>query len=280
MNIKSAQTGVIKKEIAPSAESATVVAGILLVAGSSSRMGFPKPLLPFGDQTLLALLLERILKSDLARVIVVLGPKAEEIKKEIRKVKDSSKMSLVYNPDFKKGLSSSISAGLAQIDPQISGVMFLMGDQPLLTTEVINKLIREFKKSPAPITVPLYGKIPGNPAVFRTFLIPELQKITGDTGGRELIKKYWDQVRKVPIRHQRIGWDMDTWEDYQRVLKSFRPKNIIPRKSPKGAGKPILFFKPLRRRISSKIKFGVKSSEFEKPYFHNWWCPLQAGMRA
>ena len=242
MNIKSAQTGAIKKEIAPSAESATVVAGILLVAGSSSRMGFPKPLLPFGDQTLLTLLLERILKSDLARVIVVLGPKAEEIKKEIRKVKDSSKMSLVYNPDFKKGLSSSISAGLAQIDPQISGVMFLMGDQPLLTTDVINKLIREFKKSPAPITVPLYGKIPGNPAVFRTFLVPELQEVTGDTGGRELIKKYWDQVRKVPIRHQRIGWDMDTWEDYQRVLKSFRPKNIIPRKSPKGAKKTNFIF--------------------------------------
>jgi molybdenum cofactor cytidylyltransferase len=235
MNIKSAKSVAIKKEITPPAENQAVVAGIFLLAGSSSRMGFPKPLLPFGDQTLLTLLLNRILTSDLARVIVVLGPKAEEIKKEIRKVKDSSKLRFVYNPDFKKGLSSSISAGLAQIDPQISGVMFLMGDQPLLTTEVINKLIREFKKSPAPITVPLYGKIPGNPAIFRTFLIPKLLKVTGDTGGRELIKKYWDQVRTVPIRHQRIGWDVDTWEDYQRVLKSFRPKDIIHRKGPKGS---------------------------------------------
>lgn len=230
MIIKSLKSDAKKKEGAPPAEKAQSVAGILLLAGSSSRMGFPKPLLPFGDQTLLTLLLGRILKSDLAQVIVVLGPKAEAIKKEIRKVKDSSKLSLIDNPDFTKGLSSSISAGLAHIDPQISGVMFLMGDQPLLTTEVINKLIREFKKSPAPIVVPLYGKVPGNPAIFRTLLIPKLKKVTGDTGGRELIKKYWGQVRTVVIRHQHIGWDVDTWEDYQRVLKSFRPKNSLHRK--------------------------------------------------
>lgn len=214
----------VKKEGALPAEGREAVAGVLLVAGSSSRMGFPKPLLPFGDQTLLALLLERILKSDLARIIVVLGPKAEEIKKEIQKVDGSSRLTIVYNPDFKKGLSSSISAGLAQIGPHISGVMFLVGDQPLLTTAVINVLIRVFKQSPAPIVVPLYGEAQGNPALFSTSLIPELLKVTGDTGGRGLIKKYWNRVKKVPIRHQRIGWDMDTWEDYQTALKSFRPK--------------------------------------------------------
>jgi molybdenum cofactor cytidylyltransferase len=249
ISIKSAKSVAIKKERPPSAESPAVVAGILLLAGRSSRMGFPKPLLPFGDQTLLTLLLDRIIKSDLARVNVVLGPKAEEIKKEIGKIKDSSKLSIIYNPDFKKGLSSSISAGLAQLDPQVSGVMFLMGDQPLLTTEVINRLIREFRKSSAPIIVPLYGKVPGNPAVFRSFLIPKLQKVTGDTGGRELIKKYWDQVRTVPIRHHRIGWDVDTWEDYQRVLKSFRPKNILHRKGPKGAEKTKFIVQASREKV-------------------------------
>lgn len=224
MTITSAKSVSVKKEGALPSEKEETVAGILLVAGSSKRMGFPKPLLPFGDQTLLALLLERILKSDLDQVIVVLGPKAEEIKKEIQKVNDSSRLMIVYNPDFKKGLSSSISSGLARIGPHISGVMFLLGDQPLLTTAVINNLIRVFKKSSAPIVVPFYGEAQGNPALFRTSLVPELLKITGDTGGRGLIKKYWNRVKKVPIRHQRIGWDMDTWEDYQMALKSFRPK--------------------------------------------------------
>ena len=193
------------------------VAGVFLLAGSSSRMGFPKPLLPFGEQTLAALLLKQILNSDLSPVIVVLGHKAEEIKKEIQKINDPSRLKLIYNPEFKKGLSTSISIGLSQIDPSLSGVMFLMGDQPLLTTKVINKLIREFIKSPAPIVVPLYGKRPGNPVVFRTSIIPELLKVTGDTGGRELIKKYWDQVKTVSIRPQRIGWDVDIWEDYQKA---------------------------------------------------------------
>lgn len=209
------------------------MAGIFLLAGSSTRMGFPKPLLPFGDQTLLTLLLGQILKSDLTQVIVVLGPRAEELRKEIGKMKDSPKLSLIYNPDFEKGLSTSISVGLAQVSPEISGVMFLMGDQPLLTTGVINRLIQEFKKTSAPIVVPLYGKEPGNPTIFKAVMIPRLQKVTGDTGGRELIKKYWEKVRKVPIRHQRIGWDVDTWEDYQRALNSFHPKNIIRPPGPK-----------------------------------------------
>lgn len=193
------------------------VTGILLLAGCSSRMGSPKPLLPFGDQTLISHLLKQITQSDLSRIIVVLGHRVQAVKKEIHQSTDPSRLRIINNPDFKMGLSTSITRGLSQVEPQASGVMFLLGDQPLLTIRVINKLINVFRSTSAPIVVPLYGKRPGNPVIFKTSLIPELQKLTGDTGGRELVRKYWDQVQTVSIRPQRIGWDMDTWEDYQKI---------------------------------------------------------------
>jgi molybdenum cofactor cytidylyltransferase len=193
------------------------VSGILLLAGCSSRMGSPKPLLTFGDKPLISIILNQIIRSDLSRIIVVLGHQAKAIKKEIQQSRVPSKLSILINPDFKKGLSTSIIAGLSQVAPQASGVMFLLGDQPLLTMEAINKLIKVFRSTSAPIVVPLYGKRPGNPVIFRTSLIPELQKLTGDTGGRELVRKYWDQVQTVSIRPQRIGWDVDTRDEYQKI---------------------------------------------------------------
>ncbi|MBA4391963.1 MAG: hypothetical protein C0407_00255 [Desulfobacca sp.] len=193
------------------------VTGILLLAGCSSRMGSPKPLLSFGNQSLISLILSQILMSDLTRIIVVLGYQAKTVKKEILTLSIPSNVRFLINPEFKKGLSTSITTALSHIDPETSGIMFLLGDQPLMTKEVINKLIKVFRSASAPIVVPLYGKRPGNPVIFRTSLIPELQKLTGDIGGRELIKKYRDQVQTVSIRPQRIGWDVDTWEDYQKV---------------------------------------------------------------
>jgi molybdenum cofactor cytidylyltransferase len=68
--------------------------------------------------------------------------------------------------------------------------------------------------------VPLYGERPGNPVIFRNTLIPELRTLSGDMGGRELIKKYWNQVQRVSIRPLRIGRDMDTREHYEK-LKEF-----------------------------------------------------------
>jgi molybdenum cofactor cytidylyltransferase len=203
---------------------AGAVTGILLLAGCSSRMGSPKPLLPFGGHSLISIILNQITRSALSRVIVVLGHQAKAIKKEIQKSETPSNLKILINPDYKKGLSTSIATGLSQVGSRAAGIMFLLGDQPLLTLEVINKLIQVFKDTAAPIVVPLYGKKPGNPVIFKTSFIPELQKLTGDTGGRELVRKYWDQVQTVSIRPQRIGWDVDTWEDYQKIKEHITGK--------------------------------------------------------
>ena len=204
------------------------VSGILLMAGLSNRLGFPKALLPYGRKLLVERVLEQTLASQLDRVILVLGCQAPRILSALRSFKGSPRLEIVVNRRYDQGLSSSLRAGLRFLDPSSSGVMFILGDQPLLKTATIDRLIQAFRKHQLPIVVPLYGRRPGNPVIFGRTLLPELQRLRGDTGGREIIRKNPDRVLNIPIRPQYIGWDVDTWEDYDRTRKFFSPTNEKP----------------------------------------------------
>ena len=103
--------------------------------------------------------------------------------------------------------------------------MFLMGDQPFLKASVINRLIRRFLKEPDRIIVPYYGQRPGNPVIFPFSFLPALQALEGDTGGREVVRRHPERVRSVSIRPLRIGWDVDTPEDYRKVREYFNEKS-------------------------------------------------------
>jgi molybdenum cofactor cytidylyltransferase len=204
------------------------VTGVLLMAGLASRLGFPKALLPYGRKVLVERVLEQTLASRLDRVILVLGFQAPEILSALRSFEGSPRLKIVVNRRYDRGLSSSIRAGLRVLNPSPSGVMFILGDQPLLKTTTIDCLIQAFRKHHLPIVVPLYGGRPGNPVIFGRALLPELQRLRGDTGGREIIRKNPDRVLSIPIRPQYIGWDVDTWEDYDRTRKFFLPANEKP----------------------------------------------------
>ena len=199
------------------------VTGILLMAGLSSRLGFPKALLPYGRKALVERVLEQTLASRLDRVILVLGCQARKILSALGPFQGSPRLEVVVNRRYDRGLSSSIRAGLRVLDPSASGVMFILGDQPLLKTATIDRLIQAFRRHTLPIVVPLYGRRPGNPVIFGRELLPALQRLRGDTGGREIIRKNPEWVLNIPIRPQYIGWDVDTWEDYDRTRMFFSP---------------------------------------------------------
>lgn len=201
------------------------VTGILLMAGLSSRLGFPKALLPYGDRVLIERILEQALASRLSRVTLVLGCQAPRIRSAIRSLARDPRLEILVNRRYDQGLSSSIRAGLRVLDPSSRGVMFIAGDQPLLKTAAMDRLILAFRRQQSPIVVPLYGNRPGNPVIFGRELLPELMALRGDTGGREIIKRNPEQVLKVPIRPRYIGWDVDTWDDYDRTRKFFLPFN-------------------------------------------------------
>jgi molybdenum cofactor cytidylyltransferase len=199
------------------------VTGILLMAGLSSRLGFPKALLPYGDRVLIERVLEQALASRLSRVTLVLGCQAPTIRSAIRSLARDPRLEILVNRHYDQGLSSSIRAGLRVLDPSTQGVMFLLGDQPLLKTAALDRLILAFRRHHPPIVVPLYGNRPGNPVIFGRELLPELMDLRGDTGGREIIKRNPERVLKVSIRPLYMGWDVDTWDDYDRTRKFFLP---------------------------------------------------------
>jgi molybdenum cofactor cytidylyltransferase len=197
----------------------------VLAAGLSSRMGSPKALLPLEGRPLLLRILSEVLISDLDRIILVYGPKGNFIRQILQGITQNPKLDLVYNPAFRQGISTSIKRGLNKLRPETKGLMFLMGDQPFLKSSVINRLIKQFLKGSNHIVVPYYGQRTGNPVIFPNSFVTELQALEGDTGGRQVIRRHPERVLPVQIRPLRIGWDMDTPEDYEKIKEYFNEKN-------------------------------------------------------
>jgi molybdenum cofactor cytidylyltransferase len=187
-------------------------------------MGSPKALLSLEGRPLLLRVLREILISDLDRIILVYGAEGKNIRRILQESPPNPRLDLVHNPAYRQGISTSVKKGLIKLSPDTEGYMFLMGDQPFLKASVINRLIRQFLEEPDHIVVPYYGQRPGNPVIFPASFVPALQALEGDTGGREVIRRHPDRVRSVPIRPLRIGWDMDTPEDYRKVKEYFNEK--------------------------------------------------------
>ncbi|MCP4670808.1 MAG: nucleotidyltransferase family protein [Desulfobacula sp.] len=190
------------------------IGGIILAAGSASRMGETKQLLPFKGRPILDHVIQNAIQSKLNEIVVVLGHGASEIKQTI----DFSGIKIVMNHDFLKGQSSSLIKGLENISPICNAAMFLLADQPLVTPSMINTIINEFKTSSLPVAIPYYNDIRGNPVIIAKSLFHQLNLLSGDTGPRILFKKFEKSILKVPIASNAILIDVDTKSDYEKLI--------------------------------------------------------------
>jgi molybdenum cofactor cytidylyltransferase len=182
------------------------VSAILLAAGKSSRMGKLKQLMPLGDSTILEQTLDNLLGSSLSEVIVVLGYKAEEITKRL----SGRPVKIVVNPLYRKGMGTSIAAGLQFVDSQAQAVMLVLGDQPYVDSPTIDRLIDAFGRKKKGIIIPTYKKKRGHPLIFARNYKAQLSKLTGDIGGREIIRQNPKDILEVPVDGEGILIDIDT----------------------------------------------------------------------
>ena len=196
------------------------VAGIVLAAGASSRMGTPKQLLPVGADLLLERVLEQCLRSHLDLVVLVLGFKADEIRSRIRYGKDFSRFKIVKNPDFKRGISSSILTGLSFLEKDYDHVMILLGDMPRLTSGIINRLLSAYFESGRPLGALEVRGRRSHPVIIGRSFFPELHRLTGDQGARDLFISRRDQVCLVDPGREYDDSDIDTYEDYLKFKKT------------------------------------------------------------
>ena len=192
----------------------TSIAVLILAAGASIRMeGGPKQLLPWKDTTLLGHAIQQANQLS-EQVIVVLGAYADEIGQTLPK-----DVTIVENPNWKKGMGSSISIGieyLLQTEINASGLLIILADQPFLDATYLDKMAQKFKNNPCKIAATAYGDRVGVPAIFHSSLFPELAKLDEDFGARHIIENHKGDVITVFPKGKEI--DIDTLKQYNQSI--------------------------------------------------------------
>jgi molybdenum cofactor cytidylyltransferase len=191
-----------------------MISAILLAAGQSKRMGELKQLMPFGQSTIVEQAVDNLLGSAVDEVIVVVGYKAEDVMKAIA----AKPIKLVINPDYEQGMGTSIIAGLKSVHSRARGIMLALGDQPLVNSQTINRLIEEFYSHDKGIAVPTYQGRRGHPIVFAITYKEQLLELRGDVGGRQIIEDRPDDILEVAVDSESVVADFDTTDDYQAYV--------------------------------------------------------------
>ncbi len=197
---------------APIEETWVRVAAMVLAAGESRRFGSPKQLLPWGETTLLEHVVNVALKSTVEKTIVVLGHRAEQFSGLLQ----GRPLQVVINEEWRGGLSTSVKAGLRALPANCDACLFLLADQPNVTSQLVDSVLRRYRRTLAPIVAPVHRGRRGNPVLFSRRLFPELLETEGDQGGRELILRHRDQMELVEVGEEDIFLDIDTIDDYRR----------------------------------------------------------------
>ncbi|HTX30774.1 MAG TPA: nucleotidyltransferase family protein [Solirubrobacteraceae bacterium] len=186
------------------------VAGLVLAAGGSSRLGQPKQLLPFGRGTLLDHVLSVARECPFDQRLCVIGGGAPEVRQQV----DFGGVQVVENDAFGSGCSSSIAAALGAVDERAGVLVLMLGDQPGVSVSVVERLISG--RGGAPLAVCAYTDGRGHPLALGRAMFPQLAELHGDKAVWKLMDRLGDRVVEVPIETT-VPRDVDTWEDYEAV---------------------------------------------------------------
>ncbi len=189
------------------------IAGIILAAGESKRLGSPKQLLDWMGEPFIRHVARTALEAGLSPVVVVTGSSAGDVSYALH----GMPVVEVYNPDWASGQASSIKAGIEALPDRCGGAIFFLSDQPQVTTEVIYALEKAHSHNLSEITAPDINGRRGNPVLFDKKVFQDLKNLEGDVGGRALFSKY--PVELIPWADSKLLFDVDTLEDYQRFLR-------------------------------------------------------------
>ena len=186
------------------------LSGIVLAAGRSSRMeGTNKLLLPWQQQCVLQVVVERICEVGLGEVIVVTGHQRVEVEEKLSRYP----VRLVHNPDFAEGMAASIRVGVeAAVGDQ--GYLFALGDMPQIAGTTMLK-VAEALKSSETIAVPVRDGRRGHPVAIGSAHRAALLALTGDRGARPVLAKNAANLIEVPVEDEGIFVDVDTRESYR-----------------------------------------------------------------
>jgi len=195
----------------------SVVVGVVLGAGKSSRFGAPKQLLPFGDSTLLGQVVKNANASVLDQVVVVLSRASGELRDSV----DFGRAKVVDNTAYGTGCASSLLAGMDAAGEDCEALMLLLGDQPGVSSEFMDFALAEWRRERPWASVTSYRGELGHTFIFPRESFVELRDLHGDKAVWKLIEAYPERVSRVRTEAP-LPPDVDTPEDYEHALDHWR----------------------------------------------------------
>jgi len=187
---------------------------IILAAGESRRMGFPKMLLAFEGKTMIENVISNVHESKVNRIMVVLGAVREPLVQVIEK----SDVRYCYNDNFKDGMLSSVICGFRNLPSDYNAVMVFQGDQPLIKPAAINTVIEAYLSSGKGIVIPVHKKRRGHPILIDWKYRNEVEYLSPARGLRSLAQKFSDDVLEIETEETGILRDFDTYDEYRKEI--------------------------------------------------------------
>ncbi len=174
-----------QRAIAPVMDTHPHISALVLAAGHTA----------YADTIPFYSLAETFLSSGVDDLIIVVGDHAEQARAELR----CKNVTIVVNNDFGEGLSRSLRGGLKMLGAATSAVMLSLGNRPFVSREVIAALIKAYREGGSKVVVPSYSQMRGHPVIFDVLLLPELLKVRGNAGGRDVIKHHFKELTQVDV---------------------------------------------------------------------------------
>jgi molybdenum cofactor cytidylyltransferase len=206
------------------------IAGVVLAAGGSSRLGEPKQLLTWRGETLIRRAVRAAAEAGCNPVVIVVGETGDAIRSEVdirdsrissfSGLKTAPRIAVVENAEWRSGVGTSIRRGLEELGESVEGVVLLTCDQPFVDAAMIGRLIEEHQQTGKPIVASSYANTLGVPALFDRSLFEELRALPGVSGAKSIIEGR--RAETALVRFEEGAIDIDTREDFERLKDKSR----------------------------------------------------------
>jgi len=188
------------------------IAAVILAAGESRRMGSPKALLPYRGESFVDTLVQ-LFAARCSTVIVVVGAHAAEIRAGAHRL-----ATFVDNPDYTRGMTTSLQCGLRALPPAATGVLFTLVDHPAVAGSTVDALLSGI----APVRVPCYEGRRGHPIYFSRAIVPEFLALPDTGAARDVVRAHAAETEFLDLDDPGIIADIDDAEAYRALLGASR----------------------------------------------------------
>ena len=195
-----------------SSERSGPIAGVVLAAGNSTRMGRNKLLLELDGEPVIRRAVGRALDAGLSPIIVVMGFEADRVRGALSGLTHHE----VINTDFEAGINSSVRLGIAAVPDQAIAAVVMLPDMPFVTTSMLETLMARYRESEAPLVISRYGDVNAPPMLHGRLLFPEFDRPDGEGCGKHVVRRHRDDAVVVECDPAALA-DLDVPEDYERV---------------------------------------------------------------